>query len=700
MFKNIVKIISFFILLSLITTSNILAFHKENSETTIQTTEWNGDSKSKKAFENIEKQKSCALKASAFLIPGKPVINQNTKEQTLDENGKKVFEKDTFAMEITGYHLQKAKNTGGKLQPNLHKLNFDANWSKLRLVDLLKMYCVQDSSKEIRPTQFKGSYLENLYKDIALDNGFVKINNDGNEEGDYSKKIYDGPLGADILKPENGIKINNSNVVWYVPDFLIDTYRKNKKDEAEARKKKKAEEEKQKKKQARNNAIKKGKEKWISENKQNYIDQFIVKLNEYSKIIQNLEDNRKRLNARVKEYEKLTEEANEEIEIAFDDLANINQEIKDKKSKIRKNKKIYLSKVNLESFEDRLKEINSINFKKYDNYLKLKKIKNKAEDSTKPEDFLGKDGLKIPLPKIAGGGNFKLTSDKLGFIEEFENLKDKSLGSGSKTHSSNMIELSKEIINSTNDIDEFIFKPVDELVAYDNALEEEKAKTPWGTYAIYLVIFLVVIGSILSLILYQRKQKEDLKEEAEEKLVSLKSDLESKLKHTSEQIRSVKTSSTNQSHSQTEAQPAVEEAPKTPEQIIADKYDELISDYNEALDDFSKVAGFKQKWNGLALSRKERQEGTKTVLISSSRAFEKAGIWCVTFSDKYFGLPGLSVKTNMATYMNLNFMKADQDFKGIFSISEGSSYSTEPCVLRKGGAGFVVERSGKIIFPN
>jgi hypothetical protein len=54
----------------------------------------------------------------------------------------------------------------------------------------------------------------------------------------------------------------------------------------------------------------------------------------------------------------------------------------------------------------------------------------------------------------------------------------------------------------------------------------------------------------------------------------------------------------------------------------------------------------------------------------------------------------------MATYMNMEFMKAGIDFKGIFSISEGSSYSTEPCVLKRGGAGFSVERVGKIIFPN
>ena len=37
-------------------------------------------------------------------------------------------------------------------------------------------------------------------------------------------KIHN-PLGADILKPENGI-IKNPNVVWYVPDYLIDIYKK------------------------------------------------------------------------------------------------------------------------------------------------------------------------------------------------------------------------------------------------------------------------------------------------------------------------------------------------------------------------------------------------------------------------------------------------------------------------------------------
>ena len=114
---------------------------------------------------------------------------------------------------------------------------------------------------------------------------------------------------------------------------------------------------------------------------------------------------------------------------------------------------------------------------------------------------------------------------------------------------------------------------------------------------------------------------------------------------------------------------------------------------------FSKVATFKQKWSGVALSRKERQEGSKTILIASSRAFEKAEIWCLSFDGKFFTFPGSTVKSNMATYMNLDFEKASRDFKGVLSVTTGSNYSTEPAVLRKGGAGYVVERPGKITFP-
>ena len=149
----------------------------------------------------------------------------------------------------------------------------------------------------------------------------------------------------------------------------------------------------------------------------------------------------------------------------------------------------------------------------------------------------------------------------------------------------------------------------------------------------------------------------------------IESDFEGRLKDTSEQIKSVGRAAARSEQTGTSQQDqVVEEKPKTQEQIIAAKY-ELVSEYKETLDDFAKVAKFKQKWNGLALSRKERQDGTKTILTSSPRAFEKAEIWCVNFDNKYFAFPGSTVKSNMATYMNLDFEKAGRDFKGVFSIS-------------------------------
>ena len=171
-------------------------------------------------------------------------------------------------------------------------------------------------------------------------------------------------------------------------------------------------------------------------------------------------------------------------------------------------------------------------------------------------------------------------------------------------------------------------------------------------------------------------------------------DMEGKLRSTSAKIRASR--GRGERLEQT-SEPA--EAPKTPQQIKLEKFNDLKRDYDEAKENFSKIAGFKQKWNGVALSRKERQEGSKTVLVSSGRAFEKAEIWCVGFDDKIFAFPGSSVYSNMSIYMNLDFAKAQMDFKGVFNISEGSNYSVEPSGLRKGGAGYVVEMQGKIQFP-
>jgi len=335
------------ILLSLIlANSHSIAFHKENQLQTSKKTEWDGSTDTKKDFQNKAKQEFCSLSAkgtpSIEKGAGEPAIDQTTGEQTINEDtGEPLFEdKKVFKIKLSGYHSSKSRKTGKVLIPSPAKglnFNINADWTDIKLISVLKMYCLQDSQKD-RPVKFKDSYLEDFYKKVAADNGYFK--SDG-VTGDYTKKLMEGPEdrgpleGRDILK--DGIIISNSNAVWYLPDFLMI---KEAKIVAEL-KKNRNEEKKRKKKQAKNDAIKKGKAKWISENKQYYIDQFIIKNDEYQKIIQTLEDNRKRLNERVKSYEELTKESMEEIEIAFDDLANIDQEIKDKKREIRKNKKEY-----------------------------------------------------------------------------------------------------------------------------------------------------------------------------------------------------------------------------------------------------------------------------------------------------------------------------------------------------------------------
>ena len=261
-----------------------------------------------------------------------------------------------------------------------------------------------------------------------------------------------------------------------------------------------------------------------------------------------------------------------------------------------------------------------------------------------------------------------------------------------------MDNLDSNIQKHGENISNFINSKVTEIKDFD---EELGKRIPWKLIFIGLVVVAIVIGVGVYLY-FQRKEMDQLKREAEEKVGSLKNEFENKLKSTSDQIKSVSRTAarSQQTPLENDAPEPIQEQPKTPEEIIAEKYDNLVSDYKEALEDFSKVSGFKQKWHGLALSRKERQDGTKTILINSTRPFEKAEIWCVTFSEKYFAFPGSTVKSNMATYMNLDFEKAGRDFKGVFAVSSGSSYSTEPSVLRRGGAGFVVERIGKIIFPN
>jgi len=287
--------------------------------------------------------------------------------------------------------------------------------------------------------------------------------------------------------------------------------------------------------------------------------------------------------------------------------------------------------------------------------------------------------------------------------------KNKDLKKNKKYYTVDIIDEWKSI--STEDIEEDIDRAKNAIDGFKNkiqdinVLREEIEDLDTGAnkkstsdlileYIIYIVIFLFVVAVITFIYLQSRKIKKlsKMSRSTESKFT----DMEDKLRSTSAKIRASRETRRGERPEQS-SEPT--EAPKTPQQIKLEKFNDLKRDYDEAKENFSKIAGFKQKWNGVALSRKERQEGSKTVLVSSGRAFEKSEIWCVGFDDKIFAFPGSSVYSNMAIYMNLDFAKAQMDFKGVFNISEGSNYSVEPSGLRKGGAGYVVEMQGKIQFP-
>ena len=692
MLKSIAKLLLASLLSVIFITSNTLAFHKENRLTKNVETEWNGDPKDKKTFENEAKIKYCAFKSTgkSKIIDGEPVFDETTKKQRISEDDNEpVFDlKEIFEIEISGYHSLDSTKADKVLIPTpANGLNFNINndWSNIKLITVLRMYCLQDSTMD-RPTQFKD--LVEFYKEVAADNGYLK--KDG-VTGDYNKKLMEGPndrgprADRDILI--DGIIINNPNAVWYVPDFLIQKNKEIKKATVE----KKAAEKKKADRLAEKKATQKGNKEWISENKQKYIDQFNNKLNEYETLIDEIVSQRNLLITQLSDFETLVADSNDIVDNAIDDLVNTgNDQVKRARNEIRKNRKIYLSNNHIKDYKNRLEKIENKDFTKYERYLTLKDLIKRTKKSKKVENFVGKDATEI--------FGIIFQQSQIGFIQEFDNIKGKKLGSGSIEDQDNMSKLINEIVEHENNISEFILDPVENLFILDNAIQN---KTPWVKYLTYIAIFLSIIGIIIYVVIQQQNIRR-LREESEEKVGSLKNEFEGKLRNASEQIRSSVSRSTvrtQQTGTMRDPEP-VQKILKNPEEIIAEKYNEIELDYKEALEDFSKVAVFKEKWNGLALSRKERQDGTKTILTNSTRTFEKAGIWCVNFDDKYYAFPGSTVKSNMATYMNMDFMKAGQDFKGVFNISTGASYLAEPSELRKGGAGFVVEKTGKIIFPD
>jgi len=654
MFKLASKLLITFLLFLLLITNNSLAFHETNSLKKQVNTEWD-EAKSKRQF--------CATKTKANAYENLK-IDQNTGQPAIDENSGDPVTETVFKIDISGYHMiQPIKIEKNKIYPKpLNGLNFkrDDNWSKLKFLEFLKILCLQDSLMG-RPETFKDSYLEGFYKEVAVDNGFI----DKNGDADYNIKIYEGLLGKDILK--KGITIHNPNAVYYIPDYLFQSYDKLKKDKKEADKIQKEKEEKERKaklKKQREDALTKGNAAWLSENKGIWIGKFKKKLNEYVKIIDQLHKSRSQLTDKLTSYEKTINEVSKKLGQAFQIVDPTIKEVKAQKKELLKNQDEYLSDTTLKEFTRLFEKIKKKNFEGYANYQSLENIIEKANNSKSAKDFVGKEGYTIKWFKKTR----QITSDKIGLIKQFEDLEDKPLGSGSDIDADNMKDLLRQITEEIDNIDTYITIPIDEMLALD---EELSSQIPYEKYAIYTVVFLVLVAGGF-FIFFQSRKIDNLSEgskSADKKF----EELEDQLKDTSEHIKQAKRTSTRgQPTFSTQEEEPVVEKPKTQEAIYIAKYEELLSDYKDSLDDFTKVAGFKQKWNGLALSRKERQDGTKTILINSNRAFEKCEIWCVNYSDKYFAFPGATVRSNMA----------------------------EPAVIRRGGAGFVVDRQGKLIFPD
>lgn len=670
----IVKLILTVFFSTLLINTHLLAFHKNGTLDKIIEVQ-----------EGIKKKdiqsNHCAVQVEK-IIPPKKEDNKEQTEKTKEDGILIINEKTKYSViDYHGEFLEAPKELDFSILKNKIGgiLYLGPNYT---IEQLLDYYCIQEQPEENKDTLFKKAN-KTLLDTIA------EINEYSGKDSKIEGKIFD----------DGKIKlfIEGKQLIYAKAQFIIDEENRIQVLKAKEAEDKRIADQKRKERNARKNAEKKGNEQWISENKANFLDLFEKKLNEYENKISDLETKRKNLKTNLDIFEQFMSDAEEDSKNAIADLVNRdNQQIKDLREILRDNIKEYLSKNDFEGYKLKFKNIEKVNFKKYRNYTTLKDLIKRAEKSKKAKDFVGKDGFEIKLPDFLGGKTKKITGDKIGFIQEFKNIEKRELGSGSVEDEENMDQLNKSIEDHSENIKNYVNFKVDELKALD---EELGQRIPWNLIIIGAVIAIIIIAAGVYLY-FQRKEMDQLKREAEEKVGSLKNEFEGKLKSTSEQIKSVSRNTQSSQQNSLKAEEIVEEKPKTPEEIIAEKYDELVSDYKEALDDFTKVAGFKQKWHGLALSRKERQEGTKTILINSSRAFEKAEIWCVTFSDKYFAFPGSTVKSNMATYMNLDFEKASRDFKGVFAVSTGSSYTTEPCVLRRGGAGFVVERVGKIIFPN
>ena len=538
---------------------------------------------------------------------------------------------------ITSYHDTKSQILGSIIIVKPIKGKPSTKWGftpESKIIDVVKAFCINDSKKSAS---------------AKIDNEILKQIMDFNGLKSKTTKI-----GEELFT--NGIKIPEElgTLLYYTPDYLIEQTEKDKLKE---------------KNELANQAARTKEKKWISDNRPTILKKAEKFRQDQDDKIIDINGKLSNLKKEIAELKKNYKEIDKSLKTMFGvkliqnmsdpEVKNLYLELFEKKDQF------FSDNSTLEDIEAKVKktEKNIADLKSRPNYKVIVSLIQSIQ-SSKSQKTLENNKKNI---EVLNPVNLKSIEDSLQKAnKEIENF---------STIITDIDKLRKKVIK------------IDELVG-----------SGINYIAIGIVIICILLAVGIGLYIYSQNRKLSSLRSATDSAGRKFSELEGQIKSTSEQLRSVATSSRS-SNTQPTGQPTFTEKVKTPEEIIASKFDELVSDYKDAVDNFSKVAAFKQKWNGLALSRKERQDGTKTILINSSRAFEKSEIWCLNFDDKYFAFPGSTIKTNMAAYMNLDFEKAQRDFKGVFSITSGSSYTAEPSVLRRGGAGFVVERLGKLTFP-
>ena len=345
MSNQFLKILITFMLSVLLISSNALAFHKDGKSTS-KKTDWTGDPKEKKIYQNKFKKNYCAFDADTKIIIGKAKTDDTTGEPILGDDSKPIFEKDIYKVNVKGYHSTEAISIGGK---SLFLFNGNINFDEHRfnlsigqnstLKNLLDYFCVQDISKD-RPESFKGSYLKDLYEEIAKDNGLLK--SDGS--GDFKKKIGQGDIYDQI--GAEGLLINNPNAVYYLPDNYLKEY-----DEYVA---KKTKEEKAAKKTA---AKKQGNEAWISEHAQNWIDKITTKINEYDIQIEKSQNNLSKVKSLIEEYKSQFNNLLDKTNEVFEDVDITKKEVKEKRKEVRDLKKEILNQEKLKELESKYSKV-------------------------------------------------------------------------------------------------------------------------------------------------------------------------------------------------------------------------------------------------------------------------------------------------------------------------------------------------------